>query len=211
MKAILPAQLLHIAAQFAATDETKIALTGIYCRPAEGGGVEILSTDGHRAFRVTCPESAWQCHEPILLSAKAFKKQIKYARIVTIDNVRLSNCANILGGKGASNQLMLSMPWQWQKPANWGSSEALANPADMYPNYNRLWPSTFGDNCDQPIAFNATYLADFAKAVAVYSKNGVIQMSRNSSISPAVFTAILSGVNLENVELQYLLMSIRVQ
>ena len=74
--ASLPAQMLYVAAQFASVDPIKQALTGILVRPAKDGGIQIDSSDGYRAFNVTCPDPVWSCHKPLLLNPKSFVKRI---------------------------------------------------------------------------------------------------------------------------------------
>lgn len=197
--AFLPAQLLHVAAQFASTDDTKQTLTGILVRPAEGGGIRIDSTDGTRAFRVICPDTHWECSEPILLSAKAFKKRISYARIAAFDDD--TNGVRILGGKGAVAGFIQAIPGLWEQEGFVGSG------AERYPSIDQLWPDTFGRACDEPIAFNARLLSEFLEQVTRHSCNGTVKMQRNSPINPMVFTsAIDDKANwLENVEMQFLL------
>jgi len=196
----LPARLLRVAAQFASTDDAKETLTGIFVKPAAGAGIQIYSTDGTRAFRATCHHATWNCGEPVLLSAKAFKKLDKHAKIVVFDG-NADGCARILGGKGAAVELMTAIPALWRRP------EYIGNPAEKYPDIDRIWPVMFGDACDQPISFDALLLAEFLKQVSVYSWNGKVTMFRNSPKDPMVFTSTINDKlnSLENVEMQLLL------
>ena len=203
--AFLPAQLLHVAAQFASIDDVKGTMTGILVRPAEGGGIQIDSVDGHCAFSVTCPDSKWECKEPILLSAKAFKKRIPYAVAAQLENVNKVICGaptdctatRILGGKpqpGKNSELQFIQ----SIPALWQPAYAFeGDPAEQYP------------KADQ-IAFNAAYLCDFLAEVKRYSTNDLVMMQRNGPINPAVFTAKMSGAWLDEVEMRFLLMPVQI-
>jgi hypothetical protein len=204
--AFLPAQLLHVAAQFASTDDTKQTLTGILVRPAEGGGIRIDSTDGTRAFRVICPDTHWECSEPILLSAKAFKKRISYARWACIDDDTNGN-ARVMGGKGAVAEFMQAIP------ALWHQDGFVGNPAECYPSIDQLWPDTFGRACDESISFNARLLSEFLEQVTRYSWNSTVKMQRNSSVNPMIFTSMIDDEAnwLADVEMQFLLMPVQVR
>lgn len=204
--AFLPAQLLHVAAQFASTDDTKQTITGILVRPAEGGGIRIDSTDGTRAFRVICPDTHWECSEPILLSAKAFKKRISYARIAAFDD-DTNGSVRILGGKGAVAGFIQAIPGLWEQEG------FIGNGAERYPNVDQIWPDTFGRACDEPISFNARLLSEFLDQVARYSCNGTVKMQRNSPINPMVFTSVIDDEAnwLADVEMQFLLMPVQVR
>lgn len=219
--AFLPTQLLHVAAQFASTDPSKQLLTGILIRPAwdEDGdyqrGIRIDSTDGIRAFSVTCPDTAWGCSEPMLLSASAFKKRIAYAVAAELkgETDQLGNI-RILGGKKANAvtsteesglQFMQSIPAFWQ-PAY----AFEGDPAEQYPKVDQLWPGQFGNDADTPIAFNAALLADFLAEVKRYSTNDLVTMQRNAATNPMVFTSKVSGAWLDEVEMRFLLMPVQI-
>jgi hypothetical protein len=219
--AFLPAQLLHVAAQFASTDPAKQLLTGILIRPAwdEDGdcqrGIRIDSTDGTRAFSVTCPNAAWECREPMLLSASAFKKRIPYAVAAQLDGMEDDN-ARILGGKIKDGILDLTtlrgLAFMQSIPAFWRPAYAFeGDPAEQYPKVDQLWPSQFGCNTDTPIAFNAALLADFLAEVKRYSDNDVVTMQRNGATNPMVFTSKMSGAWLNEVEMRFLLMPVQVR
>ena len=193
-------------------------MTGILVRPAEGGGIQIDSVDGHRAFSVTCPDTIWECREPILLSAKAFKKRIPYAVAAQLENVNKVICgaptdctARILGGKpqpgnNSELQFVQSIPALWQ-PAY----AFVGDPAEQYPKVDQLWPSQFGNDTETPITFNAAYLCDFLAEVKRYSTNDLVTMQRNGPTNPAVFTAKMSGPWLNEVKMQFLLMPVQIR
>jgi hypothetical protein len=221
--AFLPAQLLHAAAQFASfasTDPAKQLLTGILVRPAwdEDGeyqrGIRIDSTDGVRAFSVTCPNVAWECDRPMLLSASAFKKRIPYAVAAELrgETNELGNI-RILGGKTKDGILDLTtlrgLQFMQSIPAFWQPTYAFeGDPAEQYPKVDQLWPSQFGRNTEAPIAFNACLLADFLAEVKRYSTNDAVAMQRNGATNPMVFTSKMSGAWLDEVEMRFLLMPI---
>ncbi len=200
-KAILPAQLIHVAAQFASSDNCKESLTGIYIRPAsEDGGVIITSTDGHRMFEVTCPHTTWRCDQPMLLAAKPFKKRIAYARMITIDNTAGNGeGARILGGRGPSNEFLQSIPW------------ASEYADERYPSTDQLWPDKYTNSPEAPIAFNGQLLGDFLQQVTRYSHNGTVVMRTNGKHAPVVFTSSCTDVHLDDVEMRFLLMPVQIR
>jgi hypothetical protein len=218
--AFLPAQLLHVAAQFASTDPAKQLLTGILIRPAydeeEYPGIRIDSTDGVRAFSVTCPNTAWECERPMLLSASAFKKRIPYAVAAELkDETDELGSIRFLGGKIKDGILDLTtlrgLQFMQSIPAFWQLTYAFAGDlAERYPKVDQLWPSQFGRDTDTPIAFNAALLADFLAEVKRYSTNDLVVMQRNGATNPMVFTSKMSGAWLDEVEMRFLLMPVQI-
>ena len=220
--AFLPAQLLHVAAQFASIDDAKQTMTGILVRPAEGGGIQIDSVDGHRAFSVTCPDPTWECEEPMLLSAKAFKKRIPHAVAAQLKNVNTVICgapvdctARILGGKTRDGMLDTAsdkgLAFMQSISALWQPAYAfVGDPAERYPKVDQIWPIQFGNDTETPINFNAALLADFLAEVKRYSTNDLVTMQRNGAHNPAVFTAKMSGAWLDEVEMRFLLMPVEI-
>lgn len=202
MTAFLPASLLHVAAQFAATDPCKQVLTGIMVRPADDG-ITIESTDGIRAFRVTVSDSNWRCDAPMLLSAKAFKKRIPYARFAAFEHE--AETARILGGKGPNAEFLQSIPCNWQ------SEGYVGDPVAAYPKTDQLWPDTFGRDAGKPIAFNAALMGDFLAQVARLAWNGVAIMERNSPHNPIVLHSIIRDTWLEDVVMLFLLMPVQIR
>ncbi len=201
--AILPVAMLHAAAQFTSPDSVKQTLTGILVRPADGGGVIISSTDGHRAFRVTCPDPKWVCNEPTLLAGKAFKKRIPYASYAELD-VHAGGAA-IYGGKKLT-EYMQSLPAMWQ--CEYGAAAdayTSVNPATLYPDSDRVWPSQYGKETDTPIGFNAAYLADFLTIVKLYSHTDLVVSKRNRYNTPMIFSSWVNMLEL-SVTMEYLLM-----
>jgi hypothetical protein len=194
-------------------------LTGILVRPAwdEDGeyqrGIRIDSTDGVRAFSVTCPNVAWECDRPMLLSASAFKKRIPYAVAAELKGEADElGSIRILGGKKANVVTSIEesgLQFMQSIPAFWQPTYAFeGDPAEQYPKVDQLWPSQFGRDTDTPIAFNAALLADFLAEVKRYSTNDVVAMQRNGATNPMVFTSKMSGAWLDEVEMRFLLMPI---
>ena len=212
--AFLPAQLLHVAAQFASIDDGKQILTGILVRPAKDGGIRIDSTDGTRAFSVTCPDTTWECEAPMLLSAKAFKKRISYAVVVELGNTVGDGNARILGGKARTLDSVSreGLSFMQSIPALWEPTYAFTgDPVTTYPKIDQIWPDQFGRIADTPIAFNAVLLADFLAEVKRYSTNDLVIMQRNAAHNPMVFTAKMSGAWLDEVEMRFLLMPVQIR
>jgi len=195
--------MLHAAAQFTSPDPVKQTLTGILVRPADDGGVIISSSDGHRAFRVTCPDPKWVCNEPTLLAGKAFKKRIPHASYAELD-VHAGNAA-IHGGKKVT-EYMQSLPATWQcEPEGSKHNYTNINPATLYPDSDRLWPSQYGRETDTPIGFNAAYLADFLAIVKLYSHTDLVVSERNRYNTPMIFSSWVNMPEL-SVTMEYLLM-----
>jgi hypothetical protein len=199
-KAFLPAQLVYVAAQFAHTEAYKKILTAIHVRPVGESGVIITSTDGHRMFQVTCPDATWYCDQPLLLNARQFKKRIAYGRFIAIDDTAGNGeGARVLGGKSATAEFLQSLPW--------------ASPhADLqYPNNDQLWPDSFKNAPEAPIALNAQLLSEFLQQVTRYSRNGVVTMQTNNPTNPLVFTSTIRDAHLEDVEMRFLLMPVQIR
>ena len=196
-------------------------MTGILIRPAhdeeEYPGIRIDSTDGIRAFSVTCPNAAWECREPMLLSASAFKKRIPYAVAAELrGETNELGSIRILGGKTKDGILDLTtlrgLAFIQSIPAFWQPTYAFeGDPAEQYPKVDQLWPSQFGCNTDTPIAFNAALLADFLAEVKRYSDNDCVTMQRNGATNPMVFTSKMSGAWLDEVEMRFLLMPVEIR
>jgi hypothetical protein len=199
-KAFLPAQLIYVAAQFASADACKKVLTAIHVRPAgEDGGVIITSTDSHRMFQVTCSNAYWHCDQPLLLDAKQFKKRVPYGRFIAIDDTTGNGeGARILGGKTATAEFLQSIPW------------ASAYADLQYPDTDHLWPDSFRNTSEAPIALNAQLLGDFLQQVTRYSWNGTVAMQTNSPTNPLLFTSMIRDTYLEDVEMRFLLMPVQI-
>jgi hypothetical protein len=197
-------------------------MTGILVQPAwdEGGdyqrGVRIDSVDGHRAFSATCPNTAWECTKPMLLSASAFKKRIPYAVAAELrgETDELGNI-RILGGKKANVATSIEesgLQFMQSIPAFWQPTYAFeGDPVEQYLKVDQIWPSQFGHDTETPIAFNAALLADFLAEVKRYSDNDCVTMQRNGPTNPAVFTAKMSGAWLDEVEMRFLLMPVQIR
>jgi hypothetical protein len=141
----------------------------------------------------------------LLLSGKAFKKRIPYARIAEFETP-FSNAA-IHGGKKLA-EYMQSLPAIWQ--CEYGAAADTytnINPATLYLDSDQLWPSQYGRETDTPIGFNAAYLADFLAIVKLYSHTDLVVSERNRYNTPMIFSA---RVNMEelSVTMEYLLMPV---
>ena len=200
IEACLPAPILHIAAQFASTDECKQLLCCVYVTKSDKG-IEVASTDGHRLFRFVMPfKSASDLYKVnssigLKLDAKLLKKKVNLAKYVIIGP---DKSIEFIGGKG---KLEDPLEKRYQKLDFDG----------VYPNYNQLFPEKFSNTPGGPIAFNSLYLSDFCQMAAKYSNNGVVKMVSNSPTTPMVFTAICDVERLEGLELEYLLMPVQVR
>jgi hypothetical protein len=202
--ALVPAQLLWAAAQFASTDECKELLTTICINTKVADSdhfLEIASTDGHRLFRAVVPYSEhFFAYSDLIdkekgfkILAKPLKKAVSYVKYAVI---RKSGQVEFMGGKKSSTDLLCSVnanAREWQDAT--------------YPNYNQLMPERFGIDTEKPIAFNASYLSDFCKVVSKLSPNGTVKMQRNSHNTPAVFDCDYCLID-ETIKLECLIMPV---
>lgn len=203
--ALVPAQLLWAAAQFASTDECKKLLTTICINTKVHDSdcyLEIASTDGHRLFKVVVPYSEhFFAYSDLIdkekgfkIFAKPLKKAVSYAQYAVI---RKSGQVEFMGGKKSATDLLCSVnanAREWQDAT--------------YPNYNQLIPASFGANSEKPITFNAGYLSDFCKVVSKLSPNGTVKMQRNSDNTPAVFDCDYCLIDETSVKLECLIMPV---
>ena len=195
----LPYQLLHIASHFASKDEFKQLLQIIHVR-LENGLIRIASTDGHRLFRVEFKsnEKNFYLDDDVIelkIDSRAFKKSNLKAEKVIIHNNGFSQVFNKKHRFGIDPV----------NPIFWKSSIE-----GTYPNIEQLIPDKFTNQPCKPIAFNASYLADFGKVVSKAS-NGVIKMFTNHPVTPMIFEAACNLEGLEDTKLQYLLMPIQIR
>tara|TARA_B100000214_G_scaffold19590_1_gene13139 strand:+ start:1828 stop:2457 length:630 start_codon:yes stop_codon:yes gene_type:complete len=199
IEACLPAPILHIAAQFASTDEAKRLLQCIYATKSDKG-IEIASTDGHRLFRFVMPfktaSDLYKVNSSIglKLDAKLFKKKVNYAKDVIIGT---DNAIEFIGGKGKHKDLL-------------EKRHQLQDFDGVYPNYNQLFPDSFSNEPKKPIAFSSKYLSEFCQMVTKYS-NGTLKMVTNHPTTPILFTACCDVEGLEGFDLEYLLMPIQIR
>jgi len=195
----LPYQLLHIASHFSSKDEAKQLLQIIHVR-LEKGLIRIASTDGHRLFRVEFKsnEKNFYLDDDVIelkLDTRAFKKSNLRAEKVIISE---NGFAQVF--KKDHNYIHDPV-----NPIFWKSSIE-----GTFPNIDQLIPDSFTNEPSAPIAFNASYLADFGKVVSKAS-NGVIKMFTNHPVTPMIFEASCNLEGLEDTKLQYLLMPIQIR
>jgi len=195
----LPYQLLHIASHFSSKDEAKLLLQIIHVR-LEKGLIRIASTDGHRLLRVEFKsnEKNFYLDDDVIelkFDSKAFKKSNLKAEKVIIHNNGFSQVFNKKHRYGVDPV----------SPIFWKSSIE-----GTYPNIDQLIPDKFTNQPCKPIAFNASYLADFGKVVSKAS-NGVIKMFTNHPVTPMIFEASCNLEGLKDTKIQYLLMPVQVR
>ena len=195
----LPYQVLHIASHFASKDEAKQLLQIIHVR-LENGLIRIASTDGHRLFRFEFKSNEKNFYldddvTELKLDARAFKKSNLKAEKVIIHNNGFSQVFNKKHRFGIDPV----------NPVFWKSSIE-----GTFPHVDQLIPDKFSNEPGKPIAFNASYLADFGKIVGKAS-NGVIKMFTNAPTTPMIFEAACNIEGLEDTKLQYLLMPVQVR
>jgi hypothetical protein len=194
--AFLPAQALHVAAQFTAKPDTARDMLRHVHVFNNANTIHIEATDGHRAFRMRIANSdLYHCDGSLLIKAEAFKKRIASANFAIFKD---DGIVEILGGKGTSTDLMEARPWK--ADADWN-----------FPNISQLWPGKFTNAPGAPIRYNARLLGEFLAQVSRYSSNGLVQMETNSPTSPLVFTSDCEIHGCTDAELEFLLMPCQVR
>jgi hypothetical protein len=201
----LPPSILWAAAQFASSDPVKDSLTYIQVTKDADGYISIITTDGHRAFRVILPpcDDYSLSADQMLIRANAFKKVgglLKGKLAVFSDTVNpdltsgdlISTC-RIVGHKSETVEI---------REANIGGKFA-----PTYPNVPQLWPDTFICEPGLPIAFNASYVAEFMKVAEKLSPKGVVSMFTNYNITPLVYECNWQ----DGVKIRYLLMPVQLR
>lgn len=186
--AVLPAQMLYVAARFVSKDQAKGGLCYINVRK-NGDTITIASTDGHRLFRVQIPaDTAYFLERELMLQPAAFKKRVAKAEYVLIDNQGMAQFRGVAPG------LIQSFP------CSTGCDHS-------FPEHDRLIPDTYTCTPGAPIAFNSDYLASFLKEVARFCDNATVKMQFNMPTTPLLFTgnARLGDTGIR-VTMQYLLM-----
>lgn len=177
----LPAQLLHIAAQFASDDDAKQALTCVHVACVDAVGdlpahIRIASTNGHYAFRCRLfvgdagfsdPAAPFWCGVPELqITASAFRKRPAYAKQALI---RADGEARLYGAKrGQALGLLEARP--------------IGDPTGAYattfpPTFDSLWPdpAAMANAPAAPLAWNASYMGTISAIATRYSSNGVVK------------------------------------
>lgn len=189
----LPYLPLWAAAQFASRDECKQLINTIHIRRGEDGITTIESTDGHRLFRYRFPASVGLNFEAdairngsLQINAEPFRKFIRNAHHVEI---RFDLLANITGGKvertAAASDPLPSELLQAIPATRFGLNSA-ADTLGTYPNVDQLFPDSFTNEPAAPWAFNARYLAEWAKVVEKVSENTIVRFRGNSPTTPFV-------------------------
>ncbi|MFZ9621674.1 MAG: hypothetical protein ACO289_10770 [Prochlorococcaceae cyanobacterium] len=199
----LPAQLLHVAAQFASDDPAKPALNCVHVL-REQGQVRIASTNSHYAFRcvvATDDEGCggfWLSVPELFLERSALVKRSPYAQTAL---VRADGELRLYGAKrGQQLGLLEARPC-----GNVTAERRTAFP----PGFDRLWPSEISNNAGAPVAFNAGYMRDICAVVERYSPNGVLRWESNEAHKPLRLTADFEP--LAGVRLDWLLMPVQLR
>lgn len=190
MTAILPAQLLYIAAQFVSTDECKAIITAVNIKQKDDV-ITISSTDGYRAFRVSFEinEKYHMDDEELNLHYSTFKKRIAKAQFVRIDNEN----ATFTGDKCET------------------VIRSIEPVAGDYPNLNApIWPDTYHNDPNAPIAFNPRFLAEYLTEMNRYSYIPKVKMEVNKPAAPMQFSATIEPFG-DEFETQYLLMPVQMR
>lgn len=190
MTAILPSQLLYIAAQFTSIDECRGIITAINIKQKDDV-ITITSTDGHRAFRVSFEinEKYHMDEEELNLHYSTFKKRIAKAQFVRID----SENATFSGDKCET------------------VIRRLEPVAGDYPEFNnQIWPDTYQNDPNAPIAFNPRYLAEYLTEMNRYGADSKVKMETNKPHTPMQFSATVETFG-DEFETQYLLMPVQIR
>lgn len=209
--ALVPADLLWAAAQFASDDPCKELLSTV-CLRSKAEGLQITATDGRRLFDVVVPETEhFFCYREEInnergfkLLAKPLKKRVGYAHYALI---RKSGTVEFIGGKKAKKAETLPTD-------NLCSINADCHPwqSSSFPQTDQLWPTSFGQGTDRAQTFNSQYLASFCNVVTKLSPNGLVKIERNHSTTPVVFSCSYDVFSVEeSVQLRCLIMPVQVR
>jgi hypothetical protein len=190
MTALLPSQLLYIAAQFASKDEWKGIITAIHVERNENQ-ISIFSTDGFRAFRVSFDinENYYMDEEELTLDATSFKKRIPKGKVTLIEN----EMATV---KDSKNDIVVSTPYKITE--------------GTYPNINQIWPDTFHNESKAPITFDSSLLGPFLTEMSRYGVKGHVKMEFNTPLTPLQFSGTIEAFG-DTFEVEFLLMPIQVR
>jgi hypothetical protein len=177
----LPAQLLHIAAQFASDDDGNNALCAVHVACVDAtdalpAHIRIASTNSHYAFRCRLfvgeagfnnPAAPFWCGVPELqITASAFRKRPAYAHQALI---RADGEARLYGARrGQALGLLEARP--------------IGDPVAPYrhqfpPAFDSLWPApeAMANAPAAPIAWNASYMGTIGAIATRYNHNGVLK------------------------------------
>lgn len=212
--AALPYWPIWAAAQFTSDDSSKGLLHYVRVQLVDEQ-IQIISTDGFRAFRFHLPTSLsgeptpWRIPDDgLLLHGKSLRKAVPCARLLTISSeLRVT----FHGGKKAE---LLEL-----------NTISLAGHSGMFcvgdtlkvgtfPNINQLWPDSFSNAPGKPWCFNAALLKDWCTVVEKLSTNGAIKFYGNAPTTPFVMTASYEacfGQHFTDAQLELLLMPIQVR
>lgn len=178
----LPAQLLHIAAQFASDDDAKREITCVHVACVDGVGdlpahIRVASTNGHYAFRCRLfvgdagfhnPAAPFWCGVPELqITASAFRKRpAAYAQQALI---RADGEARLYGAKRG-------------QPFGLLEARPISDPTGAYatqfpPGFDGLWPdpALMANAPAAPLAWNGRYMGDICDIATRYSSNSVLK------------------------------------
>jgi hypothetical protein len=211
----LPAQLLHIAAQFASDDIYRGSLHCVHVACVDEteqlpAHIRVASTNGHYAFRCRLPigegrtfddpGAAYWCALPeLLLTAAPLRKRSPYA---TQALVRDDGEVRLFGARrGEALGLLEARPIG---EATTGSKTAFP------PTFDSLWPdpATMGNAPQAPIAWNASYMIDICAIAKRFSPNGVISF-RSGALPTTPLYLSCDGEELPTLE--FLLMPVQVR
>ena len=161
MTSVIPAQLLYVAAQFSALDDYKQMLTCVNVKKDQEK-IQITSTDGHRAFRVTFETNAhyYMGEDEVNILAKTVKKRVGKARYAKIRD-------NVVEYTDINRSMLMINPTEHHK--------------GDFPDVNSVWPTEYNNDPHLPIGFNPRLLSEFLVEVSRFGVNCMVKMETNNN------------------------------
>lgn len=213
--AVLPPALLWAASQCVSTHFIKGPICCIDVRKV-GSNIRIVSTDGHRLFRVMFPESSSfyikeKQTEPLLLNPKAFAKLPK-GHVKAVLNEAVLNDGGVCDFYNHSGLRKNSEIW---------SLPPYGEDVQPYPEVDKLIPADAELTCDPKkfVAFNAAYMADGCRIAErlTFRNNAICLYTTNNNLRPCILRAqldpsiLLADSTIGEIYITYLIMPIQLR
>ena len=174
--------LFRIAYTCVSTEETRYYLRGVYVAPNAGGGVDLVSTDGHRLLVVHDAEGI--CDSPAIVQlTKDALKLCKPSNNYSERRISFGDAA-----PGSVIALVTERPIRDKNDADWGF--VGTSPATFidgtFPDYRRIVPREIKTGA-HPV-FDGRYLEAFGKISADFQAKPTRPGGRDTNVQIRVFS-----------------------